>query len=82
MLGVLQLFEDMARNRDAIIKIKSAFEKLKLMVRILTLDVPSDIRRCHLSGALVDEATVRQLLGNRIDFPKDVVAKVKVDIRD
>ena len=60
--------------------VKSTFVSLNLALKILTLDAPGDIRRYSISAETLSEESVRKILYRRIDFSKDAVLKVKLNI--
>ena len=62
--------------------VKQCFVPLNLALKILTLDAPGDIRRYALSRAVLGEEQVRRVLGRRVDFSVEAVARVKLTMVD
>ena len=60
--------------------VKAAFDPLNLALKILTLDAPGDIRRYNISSAVLSEEKVRSILGRRVDFSKEAVKNVKLNV--
>lgn len=60
--------------------VKATFDTLNLALKILTLDAPGDIRRYNINSAVLSETQVRALLGRRVDFSKEAVKNVKLNI--
>ena len=62
-----------------------SMRKLQYACKILTLDAAADIRRYHfllenISIFAKGEEEVRQILGKRVEFSKDAVNKVKLQM--
>jgi hypothetical protein len=51
--------------------------RLSWALKILTLDQPADIRRYRLPLHLIDEATVRLIMGRRVEFAANAISGVK-----
>lgn len=66
-------------TEDHLVLIRREFELLFLLLKILCLDHPADIRRYFFPKTLVTEQKVRFVLSRRVDFPKEAVAKVKIN---
>lgn len=83
---------------DKVAQVKEAFLPLQWTLKALTLDAPGDIRRYLFpsvspsssttdsttasSSIVLSEELIRQILGRRVEFSKDAVAKVKINFRD
>lgn len=84
MISLTQYVEALVDHLDEahIQTVKQTFASLNLALKILTLDAPGDIRRYTLSKALLTEERVRAVLGRRVDFPAEAVARVKLTMID
>ena len=72
------MFESMVSESDR--SLRAAFNRWQWISNILALDSPADIRRYKLPKAFFDESQVRELMSLRIEFSKDAVARVKLEI--
>jgi hypothetical protein len=91
VMAMVNLFEDAALSLvDESVKIN--FSGLFWAIKILTLDRPADIKRCGLipSAMLsphkhlrqVTRENAKQLLTCRVDFPREVIEKLKLEEDD
>jgi hypothetical protein len=67
-------------DNEHVSTVKQTFAALNLALKLLTLDAPGDIRRYALDRRLLSEEQVRAVLGRRVDFSADAVAKVKLSM--
>ena len=77
------------------VSIKDVFAPIIWALKVLTLDLPADIKKYVIplgvidsnsvgdtcSSGLLSENKIRNIMGRRVDFSKDAVLKVKVTIR-
>lgn len=73
-------FDSLIEDIDLSIRIKSPFDSLQLALKVLTLDQPADIRQYAIKASLISEEKVRKILSRRVDFQKDAVTRVKINI--
>lgn len=70
-----------ALTLDGELSVRPHCAKLHWIAKLLALDAPADIKRYAVPRELfVEETQVRAILARRIDFSKEAVARVKIDL--
>jgi hypothetical protein len=85
---ICQYVDQLCTQMDDNSEIKEALGPIKWAAKILALDQPGDIRKYNIvQGSSssrpfrkLDEALVRDIMSRRVDFSKDVVSKIKINI--
>lgn len=82
VLSASSYLESLVDSVDAraVPALKDVLAPLLYAVKVLTLDAPSDIRRYRFPASVFSEEQVRKLMQRRVEFSKEAVAKVRINI--